>query len=111
MEIGSTLDRHASRPGDQRQLNESGLAGCMVDALRGLAKVAGLGPENVGNESLWIAVVQRKPGGLDLDHDAVAGEEDVICVGKREAINERFVGRDGLGRFKTLAIAAAEDVG
>src|SRR5258708_17481315 len=96
--------------GDQWQLNESHLTWCMVNALGGFAIVAWLRPKNVGNESLWIAVVERKPGGLNLDHDAVAGEEDVICIGKREAIKERLVGRNGLWRFKTLAIAAAEDV-
>src|SRR2546429_3240716 len=80
----------------------------MVDALSGLAIVTRLGPENVGNERLGIAVVEWKPGGLDVDHDAVAGEEDMICVGKREAIKERLVGGNGLGRLKTLAVAAAE---
>src|ERR1700674_3080252 len=96
--------------GDDRQLNESCLDWCMVDALDGFAKVARLGPKDVGNESLRIAVVQREPGRLDLDHDAVAGEEDVVCRGKREAVKERLVRRDGLGHFKTLAIAAAEDI-
>ena len=83
----------------------------MIDALGGFAVVGGLGPENVGDEGLRVAVVEREPAGLDLDHDAVAGKEDVVGVGKIEAIEQRLVGGDGLGSFEAFAVAAAENVG
>ena len=82
----------------------------MVDALGGFAVVGWLGPENVGDEGLGVAIIEREPTGLDLDHDAVAGQEDVVNVGKIEAIKERFVGSDWLGCFEAFTVAAAENV-
>src|SRR5260370_34107049 len=96
---------------DGRQLDEGGLARCMVDTLGGFAIVAGLRPENVGHEGLGIAVVQREPALLNSHHDEVAGQEHVICRGKREAIDQRFVWRQSLGRVKALAVAATENIG
>ena len=49
--------------------------------LGGFLVVGGLGEEDVGDEGLGVAVVEGEPCGLDLDHDAVAGEEDVVGVG------------------------------
>jgi hypothetical protein len=43
------------------QLNKAGLTGRVVNALRGFSIVAGLGPENIGDKGLRIAVVQREP--------------------------------------------------
>jgi len=60
---------------------------------------------------LRIAVVERKPGGLDLHHDAVTGQEDVVGGGKGEAIEQRLVRRDGLGCFEILAVPATENIG
>jgi len=96
--------------GDEGEIDEAGVGGGVVDALGGFAVVGGLGPENVGDESLGIAVVEGEPARLDLDHDAMAGKEDVIGVGKIEAIEQRLVGSDGMGSFEAFAIAAAEDV-
>src|SRR6202022_1158836 len=108
---GSASLVHASWCSDGRQLDESGLARCMVDALCCFAIVTRLGPENVGDESLWIAVVQWKPAGLNLNHDAMTWQEHVICRGQREAIEQRFVWRQSLGRVKALAVAATENIG
>src|SRR5882762_5865123 len=72
---------HSSRRRDQRHLDERGLPGRVVDALRRYPIVAGLSPENIGDESLRIAVVQREPARLNLHHDAVARQEHVICRG------------------------------
>src|SRR5437899_12910657 len=108
---GSTPHRHTSGRGDDRQLDEAGLPRCMVEALRGFAIVAGLGPENIGDKSLRIAVVEREPARLNLHHDAVAGQEHVIRRGKREAIEQRLVRRESPGRLKALPVAAAENVG
>ena len=83
----------------------------MIYALRRLAVIPRLGPENIRHECLRIAVVERKPARLDLHHDAMARQEDVIRRGQGEAIEQRLVGGDGLGGFEALAIAAAENVG
>ena len=45
----------------QRQLDKARLAGRVIDALRGLAVIARLGPEDVGNKGLRIAIVEREP--------------------------------------------------
>ena len=83
----------------------------MVNTLHGLAVVVGLGPEDVRHEGLRVAVVEGEPAGLDLHHDAVAGQEDVAGVGQGEAVQQRFIGHDRLGGIEVLAISAAEDVG
>src|SRR5580692_5140041 len=93
--------------GDQREFDEAGIAGAMVNALSGFAIVGRLGPEDVGDEGLRVAVVEREPARLDLHHDAMAGEEDVVGVGEIEAIKKRFIGGDGLGSFEAFAVAAA----
>ena len=83
----------------------------MEYALRGFFVVLGLGPENTGDEGLGITVVEREPAGLYLDHDAVAGKENVIGVGKREAVKERLVTCDWSGSLKAFAVATAENIG
>src|SRR6266704_4451131 len=107
---GPAPGHHTSGCIDDRQLDKGYLARGVVDALGGFAKVAGLGPENVGNESLGIAVVEREPARLNLHHDAVAGQKHVIRRGKRETIQQRLVWRKGLGRFKTFTVASPENV-
>jgi len=96
---------------DQWEFDEGGLAGGVVDALGGFAKIGGLGPKGVRDESLRIAIVEREPGGLDLHHDAVAGQKNVIGGGEREAVEERLVWREGFRRFETFAVVAAKNVG
>ena len=49
-----------------------------VDALGRRPVIRGLGQEDVLDEGLRIAVDQREPGALDLDHDLVALEEAVV---------------------------------
>src|SRR5260370_39418758 len=108
---GSASRVHVSLCSDGRQLDEGGLARGMGDTLCCFAIVAGLRPQNVGHESLGIAVVQREPARLNLHHDAVAGQERVICRGQREAIDQRFVWCQSFGRVKALAVTATENVG
>src|SRR5580704_536443 len=91
--------------GDQRKFDEAAVSGAMVYALSGLAIIGRLGPEDVGHEGLRVAVVEREPARLDLHHDAMAGQEDVVGVGEIEAIEKRFVGGDGFGSFKAFAVA------
>src|SRR5207249_532531 len=94
-----------------RQLHEACLTRRVVDTLRSFAVIPGFCPENVGHESLRIAIIQREPTGLNLYHDAVSGEENVVRRGQIEAIEQRLVGSEGFCCLQALAIAAAEDVG
>src|ERR1700719_2986109 len=96
--------------GGHRQFYKAELCGRVIHTLGGFAVVVGLGPENVGDEGLRVAVVEREPTGLDLDHKFVAREEDVVCGGKRESVEERSVARGGFWIFETFAVAAAENV-
>src|SRR5580765_7692352 len=84
-----------SRGWDDRKVDKGGLIRRVIDALGSLAVVDGFCPENVGDEGLRVAVIQREPAGLDLHHDAMAGKEDVVGSGQNDAIGERLVGFDG----------------
>ena len=54
--------------------------GGAVDALGGFEVVGGAGLEDGGDELLGVAVDEGEPGGLDLDHEAVAFEDDVVAI-------------------------------
>jgi hypothetical protein len=60
---------------DQRKADA---AGGVVNALSGLLIIPGLSQKDNWNERLRVSIVERKPGGLDLDHQAMTGEKDVI---------------------------------
>src|SRR5258708_26124496 len=96
---------------DDGKLDEARLSRRMVDLLLRLAIILRLGPEDVRNKGLRIAVVEREPAGLHLHHDAVAGQENVVCRWQIEAVEEGLPRCDWLRIFETLAIAAAEDIG
>lgn len=55
----------------------------MVDALGRFLKVQVIAEFVVGNESLWVARNEWKPGTLNLDHDAVAFFECMHNAGHR----------------------------
>jgi len=95
---------------DDGQADEAGCAGGAPDALRGLLVVGGLGVEDVRDEGLRVAVVEGEEGGLDLDHDAVSGLEDVVDLRETEFVEQRLVGLHGFGFFEAGAVAATEDV-
>ena len=76
---------------NQRQLDETGLARRMVDPLCGLSIVTRLRPEDVGHEGLRIAIVKREPARLDLHHDPVAGQEDVVRGRQIEFVDRKSV--------------------
>src|ERR1700730_10947864 len=82
----------------------------MVDALGGFTIVAGFSQEDVGDEGLRVAVVEREPTGLDLDHDAMTGKENVVRVWQREMILQRRVGGDRFWIFEAFAVTAAKDI-
>src|SRR6266581_3172576 len=110
-ELVSAGPRVASGRHDQRQFDEAILAGRVVDPLHGLAVIPGLSPEDVRYKSLRIAVVEGEPTGLDLHHEAMTGQKDVVRRGQIEAVEQGLIGSDGFGSLKTLAIAPAKDVG
>ena len=82
----------------------------MVDALGCGLVVGGLGEKNVVNKGLGVAVVEREEARLHLDHDLVAGQEDVVHVGKAELILLDLAGLQGLGVGQAVDVAAAEDL-
>src|SRR5450759_5107604 len=104
--FAALLGRH-----NQGQFDGACLAGRVVETLHGFAVVLRLCKENIGDERLRIAVVQRKPTRLDLHHDAMAGQEDMVRRRQSEAVKQGLVGGDGFCRLQALAIAATEDVG
>ena len=83
----------------------------MINSLRCLPVVTGLGPEDVGDERLRIAVIEREPARLDLHHDSMAGQEHMVRVRQHELVGQRLIGLYGAGGFEALAVAAAENVG
>jgi len=56
---------------NQRKADAPGLAGGVANALRGLLIIPGLSQKDIWNELLRVSIVEREPGGLDLDHLAV----------------------------------------
>src|SRR5437588_7839867 len=93
-----------------RQFDETRLARRVINALRGFSVVAGFGPENTRHKRLRIAIVEGEPAGLDLHHDAVSRQENVVRRRQVESVKPGLVRRDGFGSLQALAITAAEDV-
>src|SRR2546425_12772667 len=60
---------------DYGQIDEAGGALRVIDALGRLHIVFRFGEKDVGDEGLRVAVIEREPGGLDLHHDPVPGQE------------------------------------
>src|SRR5256886_16502985 len=87
-EAGLTL---ILRRRDQRQFDKARLARTVVNTLYRLPEISRLGPEDIGYERLWIAVVKRKPTGLNLHHDSMSRQKNVICGRQGEAIEQRFI--------------------
>src|SRR5579862_3882677 len=98
-------------PRDHRQFYVALFPPRVINPLRRLLIIARLSPENIRDERLWIPIIQWKPAGLDLHHQAMAGQEHVICVWQLETIEQRLPCRDRFCRLQTLAIAPAKNVG
>src|SRR5262249_57443248 len=62
----------------------------MIDPLRGLLEILILSLIDV-QELLWIAINQREPCALDVDHYSMALLERVVYVGHREGNARDFV--------------------
>src|ERR1700676_371953 len=94
----------------QRKLDKAGLARRVVHPLHRFPVIARLGPKNIGHESLRIAVVQRAPARLDLHHDAMSREKNMIRGRQQKLIKQRFVRRERRRLLQALAITAPENV-
>ena len=80
--------------------------GGAVDALRRGHEVAGLRLVDAWNKFLRIAVDDREPSRLDLNHESVALQKDVVTIAQRNAPFDRFVGGQRLGFLVAFEIAA-----
>jgi len=76
LEFQSALRQH-------KDLDTGRLILLTQNLLGSLLEVRGFGVGNVG-EGLWIAIREREPRALHLDHDAMAAAECVEEVGHRE---------------------------
>src|ERR1022692_3133738 len=76
----------------------------MEDALHRLLVVPRLGPKNIRHKRLWIAVIQRKPARLNLHHDPVPGQKNMVRRRQHEAVEQSLVGRDRLRRLQALPV-------
>src|SRR4051812_10351149 len=72
--------------------------------------IASFCPKDVFDERLRVAVVEREPARLDLDHDPMTGQKDMVGGWQREIVQERRVGSDRFRELEALAITAAENV-
>ena len=77
------------------------------DLLGGLPELLRLGVGNIG-EGLRIAVGERKPRALHLDHDAMAAAEGVEEIGHGEVDFGLLARRQRLGLLPTIAELGAE---
>ena len=63
---------------DNRQLDKARLVRRVIDTLRRFLIIVRHGPEDVRHERLRVAIVKREPARLDLDHDPVPRQEDMV---------------------------------
>src|ERR1700730_12693459 len=94
----------------QWQLNKTLLSRRVINPLRCLSIISGLGPKDVWHKGLRITIVEREPTRLDLHHDPVARQEHMIRCRQSPTIEERFISGDGFGCLETLAITAPKNV-
>src|SRR5205823_12290630 len=81
----------------------------MINPLRRLFEIGIFGAVNI-HEGLWIAIDQRKPRALDLDHHAMAAAKGVIAILHGESYRSWLVGRKRLRLFQAVAEFAAHHV-
>jgi hypothetical protein len=74
----------------------AGMAGWVVNALGSLLIISWLSQKNIGNKLLRVSIVQGEPGGLDLDHQMMTAEKDVIRGRKSKLVGECNVRLQGL---------------
>src|SRR5581483_4374805 len=94
----------------QWHLHESLLARRVIHPLRRLLVALWLRPKDIRHEGLWIAVVKREPARMDLNHDPVSWQENVVRSRQSEPIEQRLVWRNRFRTLQRLAIASAENI-
>ena len=80
-----------------------------MNAVRGFAEVLRFGRRYI-YERLRVAVNQREPGALHLNHDAMAAAERVKDVGNREFDFSDFAGLEWLWLLEAVAEFATKNV-
>ena len=80
-----------------------------VDSLSRRLEVALVGRVDV-DEFLWVAIEQRKPTALNLNHQSVPRPESMADILERELYDRRLVRFERFGLLKTLTELAAKDV-
>src|SRR6185312_8442786 len=80
------------------------------DLLLGSDVVLRLRRHDVWDKGLRVAVVERKPCALHLDHDAVSGPEHMVRGMKAVLVLLSLVGRNRLWMLEAPAIAPAKDL-
>src|SRR5262245_31168176 len=73
-----------------------------INALRGLLKILRPRLWNI-NKLLRIAINQREPRTLDLNHHPMPASESVINIGHLEVDRGWLIGRHRFGLFKAVA--------
>ena len=81
---------------NHRKADAAGMAGGVVNALGGLLIIPWLSQKDIGNELLRVSIVEREPCRLDLDHQAMTAEKDVIRGRKSKLVGECNVRLEGL---------------
>src|SRR5438876_6840676 len=85
---------------DQRQLNKTCFAGQMINPLCSFLKISRLRPKDVLHKRLRVAIIERKPTRLNLDHDSMPRQKDMVRSWQGPAIKQRLVRRDRFGSFQ-----------
>src|SRR5713101_1451197 len=91
----------------KQEFNHRSIRPANINPLSSLHEVRGSRGSNV-HELLRIAVGQREPGALNLNHDSMSRAESVSHIRKLELDVIRLTGIEGYGLFEALAILAAE---
>src|ERR1700679_132580 len=79
-----------------------------VDALSGGAKISLCRLVDVGHIGLWIAVDQREPAALHLNHDPMTRLEGVIAGSQTERVRGDLSGNHRLGLLEAIPVARPE---
>src|ERR1700733_11788448 len=95
---------------DHRQQDRARLIGRAEHGLGRFHVIRRLRKENIRNVGLRVPVVQRKPTGLDLDHNSMPWQKNVIGGRQGEMILLGLAGRNGRRMLEALAIAAPKNI-
>ena len=78
-----------------------------VNALCCLLKVLVFGLEDVRDKLLRVAVDDREPRRLDLDHDPMSSQKHVVMISQGDVPFRGLAGGEGMRSFEALQITAA----